>query len=41
VDGETMSDFQAAHDRLAARPEPYLVKVGKRRFARILVLPPS
>jgi tyrosyl-tRNA synthetase len=41
VDGETMTSFLAAHDRLAARPEPYLVRVGKRRFARILVLPPS
>jgi tyrosyl-tRNA synthetase len=32
VDGERVSDPQA---ELAARPEPYLCKVGKRRFVRL------
>ena len=37
IDGERASDPRAA---LAARKEPYLVKVGKRRFARIRVVAP-
>ena len=36
VDGERFGDAFAA---LEPRPEPYTVKVGKRRFARLLVRP--
>ena len=35
LDGERVSDPQAL---LLARPEPYLVRVGKRRFARVRVV---
>jgi tyrosyl-tRNA synthetase len=37
LDGDRASDPRAV---LAARVEPYLVKVGKRRFARVRLLPP-
>jgi hypothetical protein len=35
IDGAVASDSRTA---LAARTEPYLVKVGKRRFARIRIV---
>ncbi|MCB1055025.1 MAG: tyrosine--tRNA ligase, partial [Acidobacteria bacterium] len=34
IDGERVDD--PGHD-LAARPEPYLLKVGKRRFLRVTI----
>ena len=35
IDGETVSGEDAASRTLPARGEPYLIKVGKRRFARV------
>ena len=40
IDGEIASGGSRDHNRLAARTEPYLIRVGKRRFARVTVLPP-
>ncbi|HVS01806.1 MAG TPA: tyrosine--tRNA ligase [Thermoanaerobaculia bacterium] len=37
VDGDTVSGDDAAVAPLPARAEPYLLKVGKRRFARVRV----
>jgi tyrosyl-tRNA synthetase len=38
VDGETLRGPDAIQYQLAGRNKPYLLKVGKRRFARIRVL---
>jgi tyrosyl-tRNA synthetase len=35
LDGETVSGEDAANRTLPSRAEPYLLKVGKRRFARV------
>ncbi|HXT50582.1 MAG TPA: tyrosine--tRNA ligase, partial [Thermoanaerobaculia bacterium] len=37
VDGEVVAGDDAATRTLPARPEPYLLKVGKRRFARVRI----
>jgi tyrosyl-tRNA synthetase len=37
IDGETVTGDDAATRTLPARAEPYLLKVGKRRFARVRV----
>jgi tyrosyl-tRNA synthetase len=35
LDGETVAGDEAPNRTLPPRPEPYLLKVGKRRFARV------
>jgi tyrosyl-tRNA synthetase len=37
LDGETVAGSDAAMRTLPSRPEPYLLKVGKRRFARVRI----
>ena len=37
LDGETASGDDAPNRTLAARSEPYLLKVGKRRFAKVRI----
>ena len=41
IDGARIKGWFQHQDSLAARDLPYLVKVGKRRFVRLRVLPPS
>ena len=37
IDGETVCGEDASTRTLVARAEPYLLKVGKRRFARVRI----